>query len=509
MANKVSFIIDLKDRFSRSANKIKSSVGGVTSKLDRLKRKLRQAGDGLAKFGRKAKSAGKSMASFGAKLTAGLTVPLAGLGIFALKQSASLETLGVAFETMTGSAEKGGKLLETITKFTATTPFQLEGVGQATKKLLAFQVSIEDMTPTLRQLGDIASGTDAPLADLAAIFGKAKAKGKLMTEEILQLSDRGIPIIKVLAETMNVSEDAIFDLASKSKLSFGLMQKAFDQMTSKGGVFFESTIKQSKTLAGRWSTLTDNINLVAGAIGDVIVRATGLKKVFATVADFLDKLKNKIAAFGEAQPEVTRLLVIFAGILAVLGPVVVVAGALVFAFGALLASVASLIAPLLVFSALVVALTVAWTGSGQAISDWITIAIEAISAFKDKVILSFSDMIESVFDFKDVVILAFSDMMTSVAAFGKSIIDFAVKPIQAVMDKFSSLKGLASRFIFGDTNTAPPIEINQPLASTSRSQTDIAISLRAPERVVESTKIKSTGNRNNLNVGMNMILEGA
>lgn len=508
MANKVSFIIDLKDRFSRGANKIRTSTQGVTSKLDKLKRKLRQAGDGLAKFGKKAKKAGKSMASFGAKLTAGLTVPLAGLGVFALKQSASLETLGVAFETMTGSAEKGGKLLETITKFTATTPFKLEGVGQATKKLLAFQVSIEDMTPTLRELGDIASGTDAPLADLAAIFGKTKAKGKLMTEEILQLSDRGIPIIKELAEVMNVSEDAILDLASKSKLSFGLMQRAFDKMTSKGGVFFESTLKQSKTLAGRWSTLADNIGLVSAAFGDIIVRETSLKQVLLTVSEFMDRLKKKITAFGKEQPEITAMIVALVGILAVLGPIVVVAGALVFAFGLMFSAASSIIVPFLAVAGVITAF-IGLASQADTLFAAFDRGVEIMVELKNLGLFIFSTAIASIIEFKDSVISSFSAMIGPIMAFGEGITAFAIKPIEAVIESFSSLKSLASKFIFGDVNTAPPVDIKQQQGATSRSQTDIMVHLRAPENVVESTKIKSTGDRKNLNVGMNMVPEGA
>ena len=105
---------------------------------------------------------------------------------------------------------------------------------------------------------------------------------------------------------------------------------------------------------------------------------------------------------------------------------------------------------------------------------------------------------------KNSVILSFTIMIEAIVSFGKSIIDFAVKPIQVVMDKFSSLKSLASRFIFGDVNITPPVDIKQQQGSTSRSQTDIMVHLRAPENVVESTKIKSTGDRKNLNVGMNM-----
>ncbi len=506
MANKVSIIIQLQDRFSREANKIRTSVQRVTTKFDSFNRKIKKSSQRLAILGKKAKETSKRIANLGQKLIKGLTLPLTLFGAAALVQSAKLETLAVSFETMAGSVEKGKKLLEELTQFTATTPFQLEGVGKSAKTLLAFKVTADEMIPTLRMLGDIAAGTSAPLSDIALIFGKARAKGKLMTEELLQFAERGIPIIDVLSKKFNVNKARIFDLASKSKISFALMENALESMTLSGGIFFEQTIRQSKTLAGRWSTLMDNIALTSAVFGDALTDALGLKEGLIGLSDFLTTLREKITAFAKTHPLITKILIIFTAIMAVLGPLTVLIAGVVFAFGSLAAAGAALsavIVPLLIASGVIAALVVAGV---LLVRHWDTIK-EAAKSLWEKVTSFLSLM-------KDNAVSLFSDMIAAIIDFGKSILEFAIKPISAVIDKFSKLKGLVSNFIFGGKDAAAssadinPLEIKSKQAETLRSQTDISVTLRAPENVIESTKIKSSGNNRGLNVGMNMLPEG-
>ena len=601
MANNVSFIIELQNRFSREAEKIRSSVQRVITKFDGFNKKIKTTSTNLIKFGKKTKEIGKNVADFGKKLTTSVTLPLTAVGGVALVQSAKLETLAVAFETMTGSAAKGKQLLEALTTFTATTPFQLEGVAKATKTLLAFKVPLEEMPATLRMLGDIAAGTDAPLSDIAQIFGKARAKGKLMTEEILQLAERGIPVIDVLSEKFNVSKSAIFKLASESKISFGVMQKALQSMTAEGGIFFDQTQRQSKTLGGIFSTLKDNIALTLGVFGDIIVDVFNLKDGITGISNFLTTLRDRIRNFAKEHPTLTRILIILTAIIAIIGPLLVVIGgaitafgALSFAAGALGISLGALAAPILIIIAVIAAVVAIgvllvrhwetiktkakeiWekikknflvililfpmiglliAAGNLIIRNWDKIKVAATSLWETikKSFSLISDLISKFVDFAIDLLLfpfvqlielftgvetsadsVFSNMIDSVIEFGQNIVDFAVGPINKVMEMFSNLNDAVSSFVFGDDDekqvkaivkispkveeieqirasiaTTPIPEIESPRIGIQKSQTDIDIKLRAPERIVESTKTRSTGNRKGLNVGMNVIPEGA
>ncbi len=525
MANTVSFIIQLQDRFSRKANKISESVRRATSKFDGFSRKIRKANDKLVKFGKAAKRAGGKLRDFGKKLTLSVTLPLSIMGGVALVQSAKLETLAVAFETMTGSAEKGQALLKQLTKFTATTPFQLEGVAKATKTLLAFKVPLEGIPGTLRMLGDIAAGTDAPLSDIAQIFGKTRAKGKLMTEELLQFAERGIPIIDILAERLKVTKPVIFKLASESKISFGIMEEALKTMTSEGGIFFDQTIRQSKTLGGVWSTLRDNMGLTAGVFGDIIVDVFELKGGLKVVSDFLDRLGQSTKVFAKTHPNITKVLVILVAVLAVLGPLIISIGFLVVGFAAISVaagflgvSLSAISIPILIIIGAIAALVVAgiflmrnWEkvkAVFKSVLDFILGGFAATVSLFTSVKVSGSEL--------------FSGLLESMFELGAGVIKFLINPLQGVIDLFSSLKSSVSSFIFGKNeieqakasieatvNANPPAKLKSQRPDVARSQTDIGITLRAPENVVQSTEVRSSGNRENLNVGLNMVPAGA
>src|SRR5262245_34147072 len=89
----------------------------------------------------------------------------AGLGLAAkaaIGLAAAWESLAVSFKVMLGDGDKASKLLADIRDFAAATPFELGELANASKALLAFGVTPDDLIPTLRQVGDVASGLGIP-----------------------------------------------------------------------------------------------------------------------------------------------------------------------------------------------------------------------------------------------------------------------------------------------------------------------------------------------------------
>lgn len=80
---------------------------------------------------------------------------------------------------MLGSAEKADKLLRELSNFAQTTPFELTGIRDTAKQLLAMGITQERILPTLKSLGDVAAGLSVPLERLGLAYGQVIAKGKL------------------------------------------------------------------------------------------------------------------------------------------------------------------------------------------------------------------------------------------------------------------------------------------------------------------------------------------
>ena len=145
--------------------------------------------------------------------------------------------------------------MEELVEFAARTPFQIEDIGAASKQLLAFGVDADDITDKLEFLGDIASGAGISIKDLTQIYGKSMAKGKAQTEELMQMSERGIPIMTALVELgadygKEITKADIFKAAERTGIEFEIVVKAMKKMTAEGGVFNEQMQKQSETMSG-------------------------------------------------------------------------------------------------------------------------------------------------------------------------------------------------------------------------------------------------------------------
>ena len=192
---------------------------------------------------------------------AGGLAGLAGIGAMAawgVKLSAQAETARVAFTTLTGSAENARALLDQLATFSAGTPFQLPDVQESARKLLAYGRGADAVAADLAVLGDIAAGTGKPLGDLTDIYGRVASTGRVTGDVLTQLLGRGVPIAAALADTMGVAEGDIRDMVSEGVVGFADFQRALESTTRAGGLLAGGMQAQSQTVAGMWSTLTDN-----------------------------------------------------------------------------------------------------------------------------------------------------------------------------------------------------------------------------------------------------------
>lgn len=332
----LKLVIQAIDRFTRPLNGMAKGLSELARRanLDRLQAALMRVQERLSKVGEAARKAGQKLRDIGGGALTKVTAPLGLLAGFAFNASGRMEQLGIAFESMLGNAEAAQMMVKSLADFAAKTPFQLEGIGQSAKMLLAFGVAQGDVIDKLRILGDISAGVDnKPLNEMAAIYGKVKAKGKAFTEELNQLAEAGVPIIDVLAKGLGRTKQEVFDLASEGKISFDILEKALISMTAEGGIFFEQMERQSKGLIGKFSTLKDNIFNALAALGDFLVKAFGVKDGMDELTAAIQSATERFKAWSEANPGLAKTVVIIAAIAAAVGPLLIVLGIMASGFG--------------------------------------------------------------------------------------------------------------------------------------------------------------------------------
>ncbi len=185
-----------------------------------------------------------------------------------IEASMKLETMSVSFITLLNSAGLARKMMGDLQEFAASTPFQIEGIAEAAKQLLSYGVVQDEIMDKMKKVGDVAAGAGVPMKDLAIIFGQVKSVGKLTAERLNQLGERGVVVTDALAKATGKASSSIRDMISKGQIDFKTFEQAFDSLSEKGGLFAGGMERQSKTVAGKISTLKDNIFGLQVAIGD-------------------------------------------------------------------------------------------------------------------------------------------------------------------------------------------------------------------------------------------------
>jgi len=241
-----------------------------------LKSKLRDVERNIKKFGQVAekqnKKTAKSFKAIGYAIKGFIGMKVVGffldLAKGAAKSSAEMEKHKIAFTTMLGSAEKAKTLLQDIKKFSATTPFQLNGLIETSKQLIAFGVSEDEVIEKMRNLGNAAQGNQEILTRLARAYGKVKAKGKATLEELNMFTEAGVPIMQELADQHGVTTQAMFKMIETGKIGFKEVDEAMTGLTTGSGKFAGMLGKQSRSLGGLFSTLKDRMSLLVLEMGD-------------------------------------------------------------------------------------------------------------------------------------------------------------------------------------------------------------------------------------------------
>lgn len=167
------------------------------------------------------------------------------------------QQLEIAFETMLGSTDKATTLMQQMVDTAAKTPFDLMGVAEGAKQLMAYGVSADKVNDTLVRLGNIASGLSIPLNDIVYLYGTTMVQGRLYAQDVRQFTGRGIPLVKELAEKYHTTADAINEMVSAGKIGFADVEEVLNKMTNSGGQFYNLMEKQSASLTGQIANLQD------------------------------------------------------------------------------------------------------------------------------------------------------------------------------------------------------------------------------------------------------------
>ena len=263
-------------------------IKGNASHLDKT---LKGVKTSLGSIGSVAGSVTTALAGMGA-------AGAAALGAFAISSSqkaSAIESLTMQFETLLGSAENAGNRIAEITKFAASTPFEISELAATSKLLQTMGGTMLATGEGLRMVGDAAAISGQPLEEIGLHIGRvfnAITSGTSAGESVGRLQELGLMTGKVKLEF-----EALAEAQKKGKapiLSQGeAMAKLQDVFKATSGAME----RLASTTEGKLSNMKDNLDQLQVAFGTGF--NNGLRDALDATNNFLPQLQAKFTEAGE------------------------------------------------------------------------------------------------------------------------------------------------------------------------------------------------------------------
>lgn len=277
--------------YAGSANPAKEATNMLTDSMSQMIERMKSA-----------PTAGEGMSSLFQRVTGDAhmlsAALLGGLGFEQLTSSifntrSQFQQLEISFNTMLGSEQKAGALMNQLVQTAAHTPFDMSSITSGAKQLLAYGTEAKDVNKTLVQLGDIASGLNIPLGELVYLYGTTVSQGRMFTMDLRQFMGRGVPLAEELGKILHQNTTEVQESVSKGKVTSDIFKEAIANMTQAGGRFGGLMEQQSKTFEGQWSNIGDSIQQMFNEIGKKSegVFSSGLSIISAMVENWQEVIK--------------------------------------------------------------------------------------------------------------------------------------------------------------------------------------------------------------------------
>lgn len=368
--------------------RIGANLDGYTAAMDQVVSKAATTADQVEERFSKFETVGAAMAKIGVGLTAGLTVPIVGIGTAALTAAGDMEQAQIGFTTLLKSGDAASAMLANLRDFAAKTPFQFTELVTASQRLMALGFSAAEVIPTLKSVGDAVSALGAGpeiMNRIILALGQMRNSAKLSAADMKQLTEAGIKGWQYLSDATGI---AMTDIQDKAKDVLTGAQAAQIVMQGMAKDFAGGMEAQSRSMVGMWSNVKDAVGFALADIGRLLL-PTAKMILEKFVLPSVEGLKSLAAWFGTLPEPIKMGAVALAGLLAAAGPVTLAIGALGMAIPAVTAGLTAIagvlgvaVAPMLAAAAGIAGITVALVALGTWVaSNWEPIKATVLQAW--------------------------------------------------------------------------------------------------------------------------------
>lgn len=141
------------------------------------------------------------------------------------------------------------------------TAYSLDSAAKAAAQFAASGLEdFDEMGTALRAISGVAAMTSSSYDDIANVFTSVAGNGRLMGQQLLQLSSRGINAAATLATYLGKSEAEVRKMVSAGQISFELFYTAMDD------AFGEHAKKANETFSGSMANVRANLSRIGADV---------------------------------------------------------------------------------------------------------------------------------------------------------------------------------------------------------------------------------------------------
>lgn len=271
----------------------KKGLDDVAKSVNDLDGNLKKASSPLSKVTSLLSGVGK-VAGGAVKTVIGVTAAVAALAIKGgIERALAIEGAQAKLAGLGHTTESVTAVMDSALASVKGTAYGLGDAAKVAANVVAAGVKPgQDLTRTLKIVADTATIAGTGLDEMGSIFNKVAAGGKVTTEVINQLQDRGVPAFDLLSKAMGKPIPEIQKLVTQGKIGFAEFQDAMEKGV--GG----AALKTGETTAGAFA------NMKAALARFGLILAGGFfplfKDVFNQITLILDGLGARLKPVGDA-----------------------------------------------------------------------------------------------------------------------------------------------------------------------------------------------------------------
>lgn len=288
-------------------DQLRSGLSGAERLVDNFVSKV----EGIGKMG-------DALSGLGKKLTAGLTLPIVGLGVASIKAFGDIQSLQKGLEAVMGSAGAAQGEFNKLKEVAKLPGLGMEEAVKGSINLQAIGMSADKSRQVLSQFGNA-----------VASVGKGRAEFERAIYGVQQLANTDFP----LGEDLNIIKDALPQVSNLLKDAFGSSRS--DELAKMGVsskqvldtivTGLEKLPRVSGGIKGAFENMSDSMKTSLGRIGAIIDKNFDISGIVDKITGFVDKA---VTAFENLSPTFQKVIIGFGAVVAAAGPLLVAVGGL-------------------------------------------------------------------------------------------------------------------------------------------------------------------------------------